>query len=393
MLDDRLNTALHFILNLNFLNIRTMLLINLFRTRIQAYEKGLVMRHGALVNVLDPGLHWVGPFANVIKYDVTEQFYHEIDMDLLMDCEALSTRLKMIEVSDNEIALEYKNGNFYQVLTPGRYAYWEDGLDLRHDIIDLNVIEVDSSIPRKLLAKPQLTKYVNIHVVESYESAVLHINGEYSETLSPGIYYYWNGEQKVTISKVDIRKQQIEISGQELLSADKASIRMSLFAHYQVNDIVKALVETKDHYRQLYIILQLGLREYVGQFTLDQLLQNKTSIATYMLDFARDKASDLGIDLINCGLRDIILPGDIKEIMNQVLLAEKKALANTIMRREETASTRSLLNTAKLMNDNEMLFKLKEMEYMEKFAAKVGEITVNGGGRVIDQLRELVGSE
>ena len=79
--------------------------------------------------------------------------------------------------------------------------------------------------------------------------------------------------------------------------------------------------------------------------------------------------------------------------MNQVLLAEKKAQANIIRRREETASTRSRLNTAKLMSDNEMLFKLKEMEYMEKIADKVGEITVNGGSRVVDQLRELVGTK
>jgi len=77
--------------------------------------------------------------------------------------------------------------------------------------------------------------------------------------------------------------------------------------------------------------------------------------------------------------------------MNQVLIAEKKAQANVIMRREETASTRSLLNTAKLMEDNEMLFRLKEMEYMEKISEKVGEISLNGGNQAMDQLRTLVG--
>ena len=140
----------------------------------------------------------------------------------------------------------------------------------------------------------------------------------------------------------------------------------------------------------MYVALQLGLREYVGQYTLDHLLRNKTAIAPYILEFVRDRATELGVELVDVGIRDIILPGDVKEIMNQVLIAEKKAQANTIMRREETASTRSLLNTAKLMEDNAMLFKLKEMEYMEKIAEKIGEITVNGGGRVVDQLRELV---
>jgi len=323
---------------------------------------------------------------------VTELFYHETDIDLLIKCPALDARVDLVEVGDSQIAIQYKSGNFHRVLTPGRYVYWKDGLDLDHKLVDLNSIEVDMSIGRKILHRPEVSRYLTVHVVESYEQGVLHVDGTYTKLLKPGVYYFWKGEQNAIVSKVDLRKQQLEVSGQELLTADKASIRMSLFAHYKVTDVMKALVATKDFARQLYIILQLGLREYVGQFTLDQLLQNKSSIGEYILDYAVAKIKELGVELIDCGLRDIILPGDIKEIMNQVLLAEKKAQANTIMRREETASTRSLLNTAKLMSDNEMLWKLKEMEYMEKFAEKVGQITVNGGGRVVDQLRELIGS-
>lgn len=370
-----------------------MVLLNLFRIRVQAYEKVLVLRHGELVNVLDPGIHWVGPFATVMRYDITELFYHEIDLDLLLKCEALKSRVDILEVADHEIVIQYKKGQFYKVMTPGRYAYWKEGPEIECQTVDLNQIEVSKNISRKVLHRPELSRYLTVHAIESYENGVLHVDGELTKVLDPGVYYFWKGEQNAIIKKVDLRKQMVEVNGQELLTADKASIRMSLFAHYQVSDILKALVESKDYARQLYVILQLGLREYVGQYTLDQLLQNKESVAQYILDYAVSRAADLGVTLLDCGLRDIILPGDIKEIMNQVLLAEKRAQANTIMRREETASTRSLLNTAKLMSDNEMLFKLKEMEYMEKIAERVGEITVNGGGRVVDQLRELVGSK
>ena len=136
-----------------------------------------------------------------------------------------------------------------------------------------------------------------------------------------------------------------------------------------------------------------GVREYIGQCTLDELLANKTSAGSYIMAYVEDKAADLGVKVHSCGIRDIILPGDVKEIMNQVLIAEKKAQANVIMRREETASTRSLLNTAKLMEDNEMLFRLKEMEYIEKISEKIGEITVNGGNQVMDQLRGLMSNK
>lgn len=363
------------------------------RLKVGAYEKALVFKNGQLVQVLDSGKYWMYPWRKVVKYDVTELFYHEIDIDLLMKCEDFKTRMNVLEIADSEIAIQYKGGYFNQVLSTGKYAYWKDGLEYSYDRVDLDKIEVDESIPRRVLHRPEIKRYYSTHVVAPYEVGLLYVDGKLDKELDPGTYYYWHGTRDVVLSKVDTRKQQVEVSGQELLTLDKAAIRMSLFANYQVVDVVKALTESREYARQLYVALQLGLREYVGQYTLDQLLRSKSEIAPYILAYAKSRATELGVALIDCGVRDIILPGDIKEIMNQVLVAEKKAQANTIMRREETASTRSLLNTAKLMEDNDMLFKLKEMEYMEKIAERVGEITVNGGGRVVDQLRELVGSK
>jgi regulator of protease activity HflC (stomatin/prohibitin superfamily) len=135
--------------------------------------------------------------------------------------------------------------------------------------------------------------------------------------------------------------------------------------------------------------MQMVLREIVGKLSFDELMENKDRIAEQALAGATEKARQLGVELAGIGVKDIILPGDIRDIMNQVLVAEKRAQANVIMRREETASTRSLLNTAKLMEENAMLFKLKEMEYVEKIAEKINSITVSGGSQVVDQLKQL----
>ena len=93
---------------------------------------------------------------------------------------------------------------------------------------------------------------------------------------------------------------------------------------------------------------------------------------------------------MNAGIKDIILPGEIRDIMNTVLVAERKAQANVITRREEVASTRSLLNTAKLMEENKTLYKLKEMECLERICAQVGNIQVTGGGALLEQLKGLL---
>jgi len=131
------------------------------------------------------------------------------------------------------------------------------------------------------------------------------------------------------------------------------------------------------------------LREYIGNMTLDALMENKGSISEYVIEATKSKVAQLGVTLMSAGVKDIILPGEIRKIMNEVLMAEKKAQANIITRREETASTRSLLNTAKLLEENAMLFKLKEMEYVEKIAEKVNAISVSGNGQIVDQLKQL----
>ena len=76
--------------------------------------------------------------------------------------------------------------------------------------------------------------------------------------------------------------------------------------------------------------------------------------------------------------------------MNGVLVAEKRAQANVITRREEVASTRSLLNTARLMDENKTLYKLKELEYIERISENVGSISLMGGGNILTQLTSVL---
>ncbi len=90
------------------------------------------------------------------------------------------------------------------------------------------------------------------------------------------------------------------------------------------------------------------LREYIGTYILDELLEKKEEISSFVINSVKERAENLGVQILDGGIKDIILPGDVKEIMNQVLIAQKKAQANIITRREETASTRSLLNSMRV---------------------------------------------
>ena len=158
---------------------------------------------------------------------------------------------------------------------------------------------------------------------------------------------------------------------------------------YKITDPVTNFKEINNLENQIYILLQIKLREYVGTQNLEQLLENKNEIAGYVLERIKSEEKKYGVEFLESGIKDIILPGDIKDILNTVLIAEKTAMANTVKRREETASTRSLLNTAKLMEENQTLYRLKEMEYIEKIVEKIGNIEISGNGNVLEELSKI----
>ena len=144
--------------------------------------------------------------------------------------------------------------------------------------------------------------------------------------------------------------------------------------------------------RPLYSAVQLVIREIVGKYKLDEILEAKEQISKEIYTALKAREMMFCVNFLTSGIKDIILPGEIRQIMNSVLVAEKSAQANVISRREEVASTRSLLNTAKLMDENKTLYKLKELEYLERICEKVGEISVNGNRGIVEQLGRMIGT-
>jgi hypothetical protein len=359
------------------------------RVRIPAYHKGLVNKQGKYIKMLDEGVHWLKPGVSVELYNMAQPFITNMPFNTILTNECLANAFTVVEVKDHEMVLQFDNGLFKAILHPGIFLYWKGVVEYQFTPINLSKIEITEDIDPAILLKTNLVNYIRTYTVEPHETGLLFVNGKYQQSLDAGTYYYWKNAISIEVKKADLRQLQMEISGQEILTRDKATIRVNFYAQYKITDVAKALIDNKDFAQQLYVQMQLVLREHIGGYTLDELLDKKEGISSNMLAAIAAKSHELGVMVNGCGIKDIILPGEVKEIMNQVLIAEKKAQANIIMRREETASTRSLLNTAKLMEENDMLFKLKEMEYVEKIAEKINNISLSGGGQLVEQLKQI----
>ncbi len=359
------------------------------RVMINTNNVGLVYKNGELVRVLTAGKYWLGFGESIVTYNMGYDFTSTVATDVLLQNDEFANLVTRVDVADNEIVLVYQNKNLKKVLAAGTYIFWKGITELSFVRADLSKYEMTENIDRNLLDKVALSAYVRGYKVEAHEKALMFVDGKFERVLEAGNYHYWKNSTVIQMLKTDMRQLSMDIAGQEMLTKDKAQLRINFTVQYKVTDVMKALLENKEFDKQLYILIQLALREFVGRLTLDELMDSKDKISDYVQASTEDKAQALGVKVLTSGVKDIILPGDVKDIMNQVLIAEKRAQANIITRREETASARSLLNTAKLMEENAMLYKLKEMEYVEKIAEKINNISLSGGGQIVDQLKQL----
>jgi regulator of protease activity HflC (stomatin/prohibitin superfamily) len=361
------------------------------RVTIAQHERGLYWKNRSFVKVLEPGVYWIfDPWGRVQTqvYDVTVPEFEHARVDVLL-AEAgaeIERWFQVVELTDQEAGLVYKNGKLTGVLPVGkRQLYWRGPIDVRVERVDVSAeIRVAPEIVRLFArAKGGLATSVAESVVlaEVPDTAVgmLIVDGQYVGTVAPGLHGYWKTARTVKVELVDGRVQTMEVAGQDILTRDKVSLRVNLTALWQVTDAVVARGALANFVEYLYKELQFALREAVGGRTLDELLGSKGQLDREIGATVTAKIEGLGIAVKSVGVKDLILPGEMKEILNQVVQAEKVAQANLIKRREETAATRSLLNTARLMDENPTLLRLKELETLEKVTEKIDKLTVYGG--------------
>jgi regulator of protease activity HflC (stomatin/prohibitin superfamily) len=342
------------------------------RFHIRSYEVGLLFRDGEFRGLLSTGTHWFFDPLGKVAVDVVSQrepwLVHE-KLDLIIKSGALADRAVVLDLKDYERGLVWIENRFSHVLSAGQYAYWTGQKNVRVEVIDIRSIRFIHDQFKVIVRSPLAARVLDICSVQRDHAGVLFIDGRYVDNLPPGEYAFWKGAADARVVEVDLRETMVDVGGQEIMTADKVTLRLNAVVTYKIIDARKAVCQTEDVRQALYRDAQLVLRAVVGARELDAFLTDKDAVATEIEDSIRHRAGELGLEIASVGIRDVILPGDMKDLMNKVTEARKAAEANLIARREETAAIRSQANTAKLLAESPTLMRLRELEVLEKIAS------------------------
>ena len=341
-------------------------------SRIRSYEVGLHFRDGEFQGLLAAGSHWFFDPLGKVRVDVVSQrapwLVHE-QLDLIVKSGLLKDRAVVLDLKDTERALVWIENRFSHILPAGQYAYWTGQKQVRVEVIDIRQVRFQHDQFKVIVRSPLAAKLLDVCEVPRDCVGVLFVDGRYVDTLQPGEYAFWKGPAEAKVVEVDLRETMVDVGGQEIMTADKVTLRLNAVVTYKVVDARKAVSQTDDVRQALYRDTQLVLRGVVGTRELDAFLTDKDAVAKEIEDNVRRRAGELGLELASVGIRDVILPGEMKDLMNKVTEAKKAAEANLIFRREETAAIRSQANTAKLLAESPTLMRLRELEVLEKIAS------------------------
>jgi regulator of protease activity HflC (stomatin/prohibitin superfamily) len=355
-------------------------------------ERALLTRNGRLERVLEPGRHRLFDARHELAAEVFSVVRAEFPAERYAVLNAarpdLAARLfEFVTTKANEVAIVSLDGRPVLLMTPWQArAYWKVATRVDVERIDVTSDPRVSAHHLAMIERSRST-VVTEAVVENHEAGLLYVEGRFVERLAPGRHAFWTVAHKVEVKRLDLRPQAVEITAQEMLTRDRIALRVTLTAFRRIVDPERLVAAVPDVDAWLYRLVQFAIREAVAGRSLDEVLSAKAALDAELRDYVRARIADSGVEVTELGVKDVILPGEIRELVNKVVEAERVAKANLIRRQEETAATRSLLNTAKLMEENPLLLRLKELESLERLVEKVGRIDLHAGdGQGFDAL-------
>lgn len=351
---------------------------------IDETQRGLLVRDGKVVEWLEPGRHIRWAWTSDLRVAVIDldQPVYTYRPEVARVAPESAWREQV--VSADEIALVAVDGLAKVVLRPGRYMLWQERAEVTAEVY--SVSELIPGIPEAdwRWVPSDLAEIVT---VTPYERVLVYEDGRLSQVLEAGRYLLSKLNRSLVRVRVDLREREKTIVGQEVMTADKVSLRLTVILKHQIVDAVRSVEQVESVGDALYSETQMAARRMVAGMTLDRLLEDRRSVADGMTAEVAARAETWGVRVVAVDVKDVVLPGEMKVLLNRVIEAEKQAAAQVILRREETAAVRSQANTAKMLEANPTLMRLKELEALKEIAGSISDLTVVAGAdKLIEQI-------
>ncbi len=243
----------------------------------------------------------------------------------------------------------------------------------------------------------------NVTIIQDATCGLLYEDGVCTQVLPPGRHVHWKLPwlRRRRIAQVDLRERSTTIKNQEILTSDKVAVRLSLLVYFKVVDPQAALHNVQVYEERIYEDVQLAARRFLATRTLDQILRDRNEISEAIRKDVETSAKSYGVEIHRADVKDLVFPGNLREIMNKVIETERESQAKMIeanmlsevARLEAETHSQTMRQrlevdekAAKILSDSPMLIRLKELEVLREIGLKGGNQFYLGMEKLVDRL-------
>ena len=270
----------------------------MIRKHVKQHEVGLLFRRGDFRRLLGPG-DWFLPRVTfgADRLDLVDtldtRFEHRL-LDVLVQKAALRERLLIVDLAEDQRALIWRDDRLFEVIGPGRHAYWQEPFTLRVETFRESDVLFEHPRLNAVLSHPAARALLSGVDVQSHQRLLVRKGGELIADLGPGRHAFWNRAASITWQAVELREQTADVAGQEIMTADKVTLRLNLVLTWKVTDPVAATTVVENAATAVYREAQLALRAAVGARDLETLLTSKDAVADEVRAAVARRASEYG---------------------------------------------------------------------------------------------------
>ena len=208
---------------------------------------------------------------------------------------------------------------------------------------------------------------LTIKQVNQFERGVKFRFGKYIGLMQPG----WRIIIPIIESwrRVDLRIRTFDVTTQECVSKDNISIRVNAVLYFKVNDASKAILEVEKFEFAVSQLAQTTMRNIVGEFELDEILQQREKISRKIQSIV-DSATDVwGIKVTRIELKDIELPENMKRVIARAAEAVRERRANILKAEGEVIAADDLAKAAKTLSKAEGALHLRTLQTLNDLSS------------------------
>jgi hypothetical protein len=286
---------------------------------VRKHERGLLFRNGDFQRFLAPAVYrFFDPRKrlDVERFDLTHARFEHRLLDYLVRWhpESIEDLFLRVETLADQAAVIYRNGRPWAVVAPEQRAlFWKGVVHVRAELIDIGAdIAAPQRLVRLVVASLQARRAsafdaaVLVREIPEAHVGLLYVDGELARKLPPGLHGFWRFGRHVSVELVDQRVKALQVGEHELLTKDRARLRVYLGASYRFTDAPLTMRTVRDPLDLLDKEIRQGLRSAVAKRSLEAVLEDKTSIDKDVFQRVHRKFAALGIDVRDIGVNELV---------------------------------------------------------------------------------------